>query len=75
MADEADKSDEKISIAVDAKIDELRRAIPKPPRKGQKCLNYGCDEKAQPGGRFCCKECATDYDYRVKRLRAQGVSV
>jgi transposase-like protein len=51
-------------------VARARSSIVAPP--SNECANE-CGEKPAEKSRFCCKECAEDFETRRRRLRNQGV--
>jgi hypothetical protein len=68
MADEADMSDERIALTVQAAIEQARRA---PALRARGCCHY-CDEPVPAPLLFCDKTCAEDFDAEEQQLKRMG---
>lgn len=68
MADDADRSDERIGRAVAAGIEAARlaRSLPAVGRR------YNCDDDVPVGYLFCCGECRADWELREKMRGITG---
>ena len=69
MADDADRSDDRIQNTIDDGIREARRAVRELVPSGH-C--HWCDEAVPHGYLFCCGECREDWEHDHKRRKDTG---
>jgi len=71
MADDADRSDDRIQKAVDLGIEMSRRQLNESlPAIG---ICHWCESPVPPARIFCSKECADDHQHEKKRRRDLGL--
>lgn len=69
MADDADRSDDRIEATIAAGVEAARLKV-KPPKHYTNCLN--CEDKTSGGSPYCCAECRDDYEKYLRITRITG---
>lgn len=67
--DEIDVANEHIERELEQRIKAARSAKPTP--ETIHCMN--CGEPTERGSRFCCKDCAEDFEHRARQNKRAGV--